>query len=105
MLNENQPPQKAQVRQNGKSGHRYRRKNKKLYAALDLGTNNCRLLIVERGDGDSFTLTPEERTSGWFARLRGVGGDAFYTISGELSAEEHNDQIGYALRASVSFAM
>lgn len=56
MLNENQPPQKAQVRQNGKSGHRYRRKNKKLYAALDLGTNNCRLLIVERGDGDSFTV-------------------------------------------------
>jgi len=66
----------------------------------ELGATTARF-----GDGDSFTLTPEERTSGWFARLRGVGGDAFYTISGELSAEEHNDQIGYALRASVSFAM
>lgn len=66
----------------------------------ELGTTTARF-----GEGESFTLVPDERTSGWFARLRGVGGDAFYTISGELSAEKHNDEIGYALRASINFAM
>lgn len=57
------------------------------------------------GDGESFTLLPDQRSSGWFARLRGQGGDEFYTISGELSAEEHNDEVGYALRASINFAL
>ncbi|MBD59777.1 MAG: autotransporter domain-containing protein [Citromicrobium sp.] len=66
----------------------------------ELGATTARF-----GDGDSFTLTPEQRSSGWFARLRGVGGDASYTIAGELSAEERNERIGYALRASISFSM
>ena len=57
------------------------------------------------GDGESFTLLPDQRSSGWFARLRGQGGDEFYTISGELSAEERNDKVGYALRASINFAL
>ena len=57
------------------------------------------------GDGDSFTLLPDQRSSGWFARLRGYGGDEFYTVSGELSAEENNDKIGYVLRASINFAL
>ncbi|GAB5348255.1 autotransporter outer membrane beta-barrel domain-containing protein [Alteriqipengyuania sp. 357] len=57
------------------------------------------------GEGDSFTLLPEEREGGWFARLRGMGGDEFYTISGEISAEDRNDRIGYALRASINFSM
>lgn len=57
------------------------------------------------GDGESFTLLPDQRSSGWSARLRGQGGDKFYTISGELSAEERNDKVGYALRASLSFAL
>ncbi|WP_374408425.1 autotransporter domain-containing protein [Pelagerythrobacter sp.] len=54
-------------------------------------------------DGDSFTLLPEQRASGWFARLRGMGGDEFYSIGGELSAEERNEEIGYALRATLRF--
>lgn len=53
--------------------------------------------------GDSFTLIPEQRASGWFARLRGMGGDEFYSIGGELSAEERNEEIGYALRATLRF--
>ena len=57
------------------------------------------------GDGDSFTLLPDQRSSGWFARLRGQGGDEFYTVSGELSAEQRNDKVGYALRASINFAL
>ena len=61
--------------------------------------------VARFGEGDAFALTPDDRTSGWFARLRGLGGDAFYTIAGEISAEERNEQIGYALRASISFSM
>lgn len=53
--------------------------------------------------GDSFTLIPEQRASGWFARLRGMGGDEFYSIGGELSAEERHEEIGYALRATLRF--
>ncbi|MBX7489845.1 autotransporter outer membrane beta-barrel domain-containing protein [Qipengyuania sp. GH25] len=57
------------------------------------------------GDGESFTLLPDQQSSGWFARLRGQGGDEFYTVSGELSIEERNQEIGYALRASLNFSL
>ncbi|MBX7481942.1 autotransporter outer membrane beta-barrel domain-containing protein [Qipengyuania qiaonensis] len=57
------------------------------------------------GDDESFTLLPDQRSSGWFARLRGQGGDEFYTVSGELSVEEHNDKVGYALRASLNLTL
>ena len=36
--------------------HNRRRKNNRLYAALDLGTNNCRLLIVEGREKDQFKV-------------------------------------------------
>lgn len=55
------------------------------------------------GDGDDFSLLPEQRESGWFARLRGFGGDAFYTIGGELGVEEQFGKIGYNFRASLRF--
>ena len=45
----------ASSRANGQRGNR-RRKNNRLYAALDLGTNNCRLLIVERREKDQFKV-------------------------------------------------
>lgn len=45
---------------NGESANRRnqtgRRKNNRLYAALDLGTNNCRLLIVEGREKDQFKV-------------------------------------------------
>lgn len=66
----------------------------------ELGATTARF-----GGGDTFTLVPDQRTSGWFARLRGVGGDAFYTIAGEISAEQRDEQIGYGLRASLRFSM
>ena len=66
----------------------------------DLGATTARI-----GDGESFTLLPDQHSSGWFARLRGQGGDEFYTVSGEFSLEERNSEIGYALRASVDFAL
>ena len=55
------------------------------------------------GDGDEFTLLPEQRGSGWFARLRGFGGSGLYTIGGEAGLEERNGKTGYQLRASLRF--
>ncbi len=68
--------------------------------AGELGSTTARF-----GDGESFTLLPDQSSSGWFARLRGQGGDEFYTVSGELSLEERNHEIGYALKASINFAL
>jgi hypothetical protein len=68
--------------------------------AGDTGATTARF-----GTGESFTLLPDQQSSGWFGRLRGVGGDEFYTLSGELSAEERNSEIGYGLRASISFKL
>lgn len=55
------------------------------------------------GDGAQFTLTPEGRDSGWFARARALGGDGSYKIAGEIGLEEQFGQIGYSLRASLRF--
>jgi hypothetical protein len=53
------------------------------------------------GDGDSFTLEPEERQSGWLGRLRGIGGDAGFQLAGEIGAEEREDKVGLSARASL----
>ena len=52
-------------------------------------------------DGDSFTLEPEERESGWVGRLRGVGGGYTFRIAGEIGAEEREDKVGLTARASL----
>ena len=54
-------------------------------------------------DGDDFILLPEQRGSGWFARIKGYGGDEFYTLGAELGAEEQFGNIGYSFRASLRF--
>ncbi|QWC57312.1 autotransporter domain-containing protein [Erythrobacter sp. 3-20A1M] len=64
----------------------------------DLGTTRAHY-----ADGDDFLLVPEERQSGWFARLRGYGGNGFYTIGADVGAEEQFGKIGYNFRASVRF--
>ncbi|MBA4051019.1 MAG: hypothetical protein C0472_03885, partial [Erythrobacter sp.] len=51
--------------------------------------------------GQQFTLTPEDRDSGWFARARVLGGDGSYKIAGEVGLEEQFGNIGYSLRASI----
>ena len=52
-------------------------------------------------DGDTFTLTPEDRDSGWVGRLRGIGGSANFQIAGEIGAEEREDKVGLTARASL----
>lgn len=53
--------------------------------------------------GEWFTLDPEGRDSGWFARARALGGDGSYRIAGEVGLEEQFDRVGYSLRASLTF--
>ncbi|KMS59785.1 transporter [Novosphingobium barchaimii LL02] len=52
--------------------------------------------------GKDFTLTGDDATSGWFARLRAIGGSSGFTMGGEVSAEDRHGRVDLALRASVS---
>lgn len=54
------------------------------------------------GDGDTFTVTGDDASSGWFARLRAIGGSAGFTMGGEVSAEDRHGRVDLALRGSVS---
>ncbi|WP_336980511.1 autotransporter outer membrane beta-barrel domain-containing protein [Altererythrobacter fulvus] len=51
--------------------------------------------------GQSFTLDPEQTTSGWYARLRAVGGDSGYTMGGEVSAEDRFGNTALAVRGNL----
>jgi hypothetical protein len=64
----------------------------------DLGATRARY-----NNGAQFTLNPDGRDSGWFARARALGGDGSYKIAGEVGLEEQFGNIGYALRASLRF--
>ena len=52
-------------------------------------------------DGETFTLEPEDRESGWVGRLRGIGGNYGFRIAGEVGAEEREDKVGLSARASL----
>jgi len=64
----------------------------------DLGATRARY-----NTGTQFTLNADGRDSGWFARARALGGDGSYKIAGEVALEDQFGQIGYSLRASLSF--
>ncbi len=55
--------------------------------------------------GQTFTLTPEERTSGWVGKLRGVGGNAFFRMGGEFNAEQQQGRVALSLRASLQIGL
>ncbi|MPS68650.1 MAG: autotransporter domain-containing protein [Novosphingobium sp.] len=52
--------------------------------------------------GQNFTLDGDEATSGWFARLRAIGGTLGLTMGGELAAEDRHGRVDLALRGSVT---
>ena len=52
-------------------------------------------------NGTPFTLVPDDRTSGWVGRIRGIAGNSAFQVGGELSAEEQQSHIGWAFRASL----
>ncbi|WCT71856.1 autotransporter outer membrane beta-barrel domain-containing protein [Sphingomonas naphthae] len=57
------------------------------------------------GGGQSFTLTPEDRTNGWVGKLRATGGGNGFRIGGEASAEQQQGRAAIALRASLAIGL
>jgi len=55
--------------------------------------------------GETFTLTPEERDSGWLAGLRLLGGDRGMVLTGEVNAEDQQGKVGIGGRFSLQLAM
>jgi len=55
--------------------------------------------------GESFTLTPEDRTSGWLAGLRLMGGDSGMVLTGEINAEDQQSKVSIGGRFSLQIAM
>lgn len=53
-------------------------------------------------NGNSFTLTPEERDSGWTGAARLVGGGEGFRIGGEVNAEERGSDVILGARVSLS---
>ena len=56
-------------------------------------------------DGETFTLTPEDRESGWVGRLRGIGGGSSFQIAGEVGAEERHEKVGLTARLSLHLGL
>ncbi|MDO7835379.1 autotransporter domain-containing protein [Sphingobium sp. HBC34] len=55
--------------------------------------------------GDRFTLTPEDRTSGWTGRARLYGGTDTFRVGGEFGAEEQQNHVAISFRATVNFVL
>jgi len=53
------------------------------------------------GGGTPFTLDPEQTASGWYARLRAVGGGSLFEIGGEVGAEDRHDRTALSLRGTM----
>jgi len=54
------------------------------------------------GDGNLFTLTPEDRTSGWRGGLRFVGGGSSLSFVAEANAEQQQDEVSLGGRLGVT---
>ncbi len=60
--------------------------------------------VARFGDGDDFTLEPEERMSGWTGALRLVGGQGGTVVGAELLAEEQDGRASIGGRISLGIA-
>ncbi|MET0372133.1 MAG: autotransporter domain-containing protein [Sphingobium sp.] len=61
--------------------------------------------VAHFAGGSSFTLVPEQRTNGWTGRARLVGGNEGFRLGGEFSAEEQQNHLAIAFRATVNFIL
>jgi uncharacterized protein with beta-barrel porin domain len=61
--------------------------------------------IAHFKDGQDFTLVAEERTNGWTGRARLVGGNDTFRVGGEFSAEQQQNHVAIAFRATVNFIL
>jgi uncharacterized protein with beta-barrel porin domain len=55
--------------------------------------------------GQSFTLVPEDRTSGWVGKLRAVGGNSGFRLGGEFNAEQQQGRAALSLRATLQIGL
>ncbi len=55
-------------------------------------------------DGEAFTLDPEQLASGWYGRLRAMGGSEMFEIGGEVGAEERHEKTALSLRGTLRMA-
>lgn len=51
--------------------------------------------------GTAFTITPEDREGGWYARARAMGGNRIFELGGELGAEQRKDDVALTLRGTL----
>ncbi|KFG91192.1 YapH-family protein [Sphingobium herbicidovorans NBRC 16415] len=61
--------------------------------------------VARFAGGQAFTLVAEDRTNGWTGRARLIGGTDSFRVGGEFSAEEQQDHVAIALRATVNFIL
>ncbi len=66
----------------------------------ELGATTARI-----GDGDAFTLLPEARADGWLGRLRVVGGSGGFSVGGEFSVEEQQNEAAISARATIRMSL
>ncbi len=52
-------------------------------------------------DGTPFTLDPEQTESGWYGRLRAVGGGSLFEVGGEVGAEDRHGRTALSLRGTM----
>jgi len=57
--------------------------------------------VARFAGGQDFTLTADDRTSGWTGAFRLKGGTGNYVISGEFDGEQQQDHVSVALRAGL----
>jgi len=55
--------------------------------------------------GEQFTLVADDRTNGWTGRARLIGGTDSFRVGGEFSAEEQQNHVAIAFRATVNFIL
>ncbi|HWK36698.1 MAG TPA: autotransporter domain-containing protein [Sphingomonas sp.] len=55
--------------------------------------------------GDAFTLTPEDRTSGWVGKVRAMGGNTYFRVVGEVSGEQQQERWVLGLRATLQIGL
>jgi hypothetical protein len=56
-------------------------------------------------NGAPFTLTPEDRTSGWLGALRLTGGGNSMSVTGELSAEQQQGKVSLGGRLGLQLPL
>jgi hypothetical protein len=57
--------------------------------------------IASFGNADPFTLTADQRTSGWRGGLRAIGGDSGMTFGAEINAEQQSGNVSLGGRLAI----